>query len=130
MEGQGCSSSIFRPASEHTVRAVTQAVSEDMAERGSIWRTTIQGVLTHWPSPSPVAPSTRPTPPRSKEQEGSSILWPRPYGPRRPRGVRWYALSHEEGDHPSTVVHTILVRADSAGATHFFVGSLSQANFE
>jgi hypothetical protein len=40
-----------------------------------------------------------------------------------------YALGHEEGDDPSLVVHPILVRADSAGATHRFVASLSDANF-
>jgi Transposase DDE domain group 1 len=41
-----------------------------------------------------------------------------------------YGLGHEEGDDPSLVVHPILVRADSAGASHRFVGSLSDANFE
>ena len=41
-----------------------------------------------------------------------------------------YALGHEEGDDPALVVHPILVRADSAGATHRFVDSLSDANFE
>jgi len=40
-----------------------------------------------------------------------------------------YALGHEEGDDPALVVHPILVRADSAGATHRFVASLSDANF-
>jgi hypothetical protein len=40
-----------------------------------------------------------------------------------------YRLGHEEGDDPSQVVHPILVRADSAGATHRFVQSLSDANF-
>ncbi len=41
-----------------------------------------------------------------------------------------YALGHEEGDDPSLVVHPILVRADSAGATHRFVQALADANFE
>jgi Transposase DDE domain group 1 len=41
-----------------------------------------------------------------------------------------YALGHEEGDDPSLVVHPILIRADSAGATHRFVASLSDANFD
>jgi len=41
-----------------------------------------------------------------------------------------YALGHEEGDDPALVVHPILVRADSAGATHRFVQSLSDANFD
>ena len=41
-----------------------------------------------------------------------------------------YALGHEEGDDPALVVHPILVRADSAGATHRFVASLSEANFD
>jgi hypothetical protein len=41
-----------------------------------------------------------------------------------------YALGHEEGDDPDLVVHPILVRADSAGASHRFVQSLSDANFD
>jgi hypothetical protein len=41
-----------------------------------------------------------------------------------------YALGHEEGDDPALVVHPILVRADSAGASHRFVQSLSDANFD
>jgi hypothetical protein len=41
-----------------------------------------------------------------------------------------YALGHEEGDDPALVVHPILVRADSAGASHRFVQSLSNANFD
>ena len=41
-----------------------------------------------------------------------------------------YALGHEEGDDPDLVVHPILVRADSAGASHGFVQSLSDANFD
>ncbi len=41
-----------------------------------------------------------------------------------------YALGHEEGDDPAMVVHPILVRADSAGATHRFVDSLTEANFD
>ena len=41
-----------------------------------------------------------------------------------------YPLGHEEGDDPAMVLHPILVRADSAGATHRFVASLSDANFD
>jgi hypothetical protein len=41
-----------------------------------------------------------------------------------------YALGHEEDDDPGLVVHRILVRADSAGASHRFVESLSIANFD
>ena len=41
-----------------------------------------------------------------------------------------YRLGHEEGDDPALVVHPILVRADSAGATHRFVESLADANFD
>jgi hypothetical protein len=41
-----------------------------------------------------------------------------------------YALGHEEGDDPALVLHPILVRADSAGASHRFVQSLSIANFD
>ncbi len=41
-----------------------------------------------------------------------------------------YRLGHDEGDDPSLVVHPILVRADSAGATHHFVMALARANFE
>jgi Transposase DDE domain group 1 len=41
-----------------------------------------------------------------------------------------YQLGHEEGDDPALVVHPILVRADSAGASHRFVQSLSDANFD
>ena len=41
-----------------------------------------------------------------------------------------YRLGHEEGDDSALVVHPILVRADSAGATHRFVHSLSDANFD
>src|SRR5271156_1593937 len=41
-----------------------------------------------------------------------------------------YRLGHEEGDDPALVVHPILVRADSAGATHRFVEALTDANFE
>ena len=39
-----------------------------------------------------------------------------------------YRLGHEEGDDPSLVRHPILVRADSAGATHRFVQALADAN--
>ncbi|MGA2307899.1 MAG: IS1380 family transposase [Acidimicrobiales bacterium] len=41
-----------------------------------------------------------------------------------------YALGHEEDDDPALVVHPILVRVDSAGASHRFVHSLSIANFD
>jgi hypothetical protein len=41
-----------------------------------------------------------------------------------------YALGHEEDDDPALVVHPILVRADSAGASHRFVKSLTDANFD
>ena len=41
-----------------------------------------------------------------------------------------YQLGHEEDDDPALVVHPILVRADSAGASHRFVESLSLANFD
>lgn len=41
-----------------------------------------------------------------------------------------YALGHEEDDDPALVVHPILVRADSAGASHRFVQSLTIANFD
>ena len=41
-----------------------------------------------------------------------------------------YRLGHEEGDDPARVVHLVLVRADSAGATHRFVEALDRANFE
>jgi len=41
-----------------------------------------------------------------------------------------YQLGHEEDDDPALVVHPILVRADSAGASHRFVQSLSIANFD
>jgi Transposase DDE domain group 1 len=41
-----------------------------------------------------------------------------------------YATGHEEDDDPALVLHPILVRADSAGATHRFVESLTVANFD
>ena len=41
-----------------------------------------------------------------------------------------YALGHEEDDDPALVVHPILVRADSAGASQRFVQSLTDANFD
>jgi hypothetical protein len=41
-----------------------------------------------------------------------------------------YALGHEEDDDRALVVHPILIRADSAGASHRFVQSLSIANFD
>jgi hypothetical protein len=39
-----------------------------------------------------------------------------------------YQLGHQPGDSPETVLHPILVRADSAGATHDFVRGLLEAN--
>ena len=39
-------------------------------------------------------------------------------------------LGHEPGDEPGLVRHHILVRADSAGATHGFVSGLTEANIE
>ena len=41
-----------------------------------------------------------------------------------------YRLGHEEGDDPSLVRHPILVRADSAGATHRFVKAPADTNIE
>ena len=41
-----------------------------------------------------------------------------------------YQAGHQPGDLPETVVHPILVRADSAGATHDFVSGLVEANCE
>ena len=41
-----------------------------------------------------------------------------------------YHLGHEPGDDPGLVRHHILVRADSAGATHGFVSGLTEANIE
>lgn len=41
-----------------------------------------------------------------------------------------YRAGHEPGDDPSLVRHHILVRADSAGATHGFVAGLIEANIE
>lgn len=41
-----------------------------------------------------------------------------------------YQLGHEPGDTPDMVVHRVLVRADSAGATHAFVDGLVEANCE
>jgi hypothetical protein len=41
-----------------------------------------------------------------------------------------YHLGHEPGDEPGLVRHHILVRADSAGATHDFVSGLVEANIE
>ena len=35
-----------------------------------------------------------------------------------------YQAGHFEGDHPALVIHPILVRADSAGATHGFVDAI------
>jgi len=41
-----------------------------------------------------------------------------------------YQAGHQPGDDPDAVVHPILVRADSAGATHDFVRGLVEANCE
>jgi hypothetical protein len=41
-----------------------------------------------------------------------------------------YQLGHEPGDDPGLVRHHILVRADSAGASHGFVRGLTEANIE
>ena len=41
-----------------------------------------------------------------------------------------YQLGHEPGDDPSLVRHHILLRADSAGASHAFVRGLVEANIE
>ena len=41
-----------------------------------------------------------------------------------------YQLGHEPDDDPSLVCHHILVRADSAGASHGFVRGLVEANIE
>jgi hypothetical protein len=41
-----------------------------------------------------------------------------------------YQLGHQPGDRPSLVCHHILVRADSAGASHGFVRGLVEANIE
>jgi hypothetical protein len=41
-----------------------------------------------------------------------------------------YQAGHQPGDEPESVVHTLLVRADSAGATHDFVRGLVEANCE
>ena len=41
-----------------------------------------------------------------------------------------YHLGHEPGDEPGLVRHHILLRADSAGATHSFVRGLTEANIE
>ncbi len=41
-----------------------------------------------------------------------------------------YRLGHEPGDDPDLVRHHILVRADSAGATHGFVSGLTETNIE
>jgi len=41
-----------------------------------------------------------------------------------------YQVGHEPGDDPSLVRRHILVRADSAGASHFFVSGLVEANIE
>jgi hypothetical protein len=41
-----------------------------------------------------------------------------------------YRAGHDVGDDPSEVIHPILVRADSAGATHDFVCGIVEANCE
>jgi hypothetical protein len=41
-----------------------------------------------------------------------------------------YQVGHEPGDEPGLVRHHILLRADSAGATHGFVAGLVEANIE
>ena len=41
-----------------------------------------------------------------------------------------YHLGHEPGDDPGLLRHHILLRADSAGATHDFVAGLVEANIE
>jgi Transposase DDE domain group 1 len=41
-----------------------------------------------------------------------------------------YRVGHEEGDDPAQVRHEILVRADSAAASHVFCGALSDANID
>jgi len=41
-----------------------------------------------------------------------------------------YQVGHQPGDDPGLVRHHILVRADSAGATHDFVAGLVEANIE
>jgi len=41
-----------------------------------------------------------------------------------------HQAGHEPGDDPGLVRHHILVRADSAGATHDFVSGLTEANIE
>jgi hypothetical protein len=41
-----------------------------------------------------------------------------------------YQVGHEPGDDPSLVRHHIVVRADSAGASHCFVRGLVEANIE
>ncbi len=41
-----------------------------------------------------------------------------------------YQLGHEPGDDPGLVHHHILLRADSAGASHGFVRGLTEANIE
>jgi hypothetical protein len=41
-----------------------------------------------------------------------------------------YQVGHQSGDEPGPVRHHILVRADSAGATHDFVSGLTEANIE
>ena len=41
-----------------------------------------------------------------------------------------YQVGHQPGDEPGLVRHHIVVRADSAGATHDFVSGLTEANIE
>jgi hypothetical protein len=39
-----------------------------------------------------------------------------------------YRAGHDVGDEPSEVIHRVLIRADSAGATHDFVAGIVEAN--
>ncbi len=41
-----------------------------------------------------------------------------------------YQVGHEPGDGPDLLRHHIVLRADSAGATHDFVSGLTEANIE
>ena len=74
--------------------------------------------MSHWPpccvrgTPGPTTPTT--TSPSSTSRCRDC-----------PRSTR---PGHFAGDHPALVVHPILVRADSAGATHGFVDAIVDAN--
>jgi hypothetical protein len=39
-----------------------------------------------------------------------------------------YQVGHYAGDHPDWVTHPVVVRADSAGATHRFIDGLVEVN--